>query len=196
MNEIVDRMPYLNSCIKESLRLLPVGLRIERKAVQNSFLGNIYVPKNCLVNIPVYSVHRDPDNFENPNDFKPERFLDGTKIKAGTYIPFADGPRNCIGQRFALLLMKMTVAKLVHKFSFMSCERTHVRLILLSHKKLLFTFIVIIAGFGIFGGLYFENIETALGSCYEKKITINDSKNIFLPLSYFDFMVWVIVFLD
>jgi hypothetical protein len=55
---------------------------------------------------------------------------------------------------------------------------------------------VIIAGFGIFGGLYFENIETALGSCYEKKITINDSKNIFLPLSYFDFMVWVIVFLD
>jgi cytochrome P450 len=67
-NEIVDRMPYLNSCLKESLRLMPAGLRIERKAVENSFLENIYVPKNCLVNIPIYFVHRDPDNFENPND--------------------------------------------------------------------------------------------------------------------------------
>ncbi len=128
LNEIVDRMPYLNGCLKESLRLMPVGLRIERKAIQNSFLGNIYVPKNCLVDIPIWFVHRDPDNFENPNDYKPERFLDGTKIKAGTYIPFAVGPRNCLGQRFAELLMKMTIAKLVQKFSIISCERTHVRL--------------------------------------------------------------------
>jgi cytochrome P450 len=49
-----------------------------------------------LVNIAVNFVDRDPDNFENPNDYKPERLLDGTKIKAGTYIPFADEPRNCI----------------------------------------------------------------------------------------------------
>ncbi len=82
-NEIVDRMPYLNSCLKESLRLRPVGLTIERKSVENSFLENLYVPKNCLVNISVYFVDRDPHNFENPNHYKPERFLDGTKIKAG-----------------------------------------------------------------------------------------------------------------
>ncbi len=62
---------------------MPVGLTIERKSVENSFLENLYVPKNCLVNIPVYFVDRDPHNFENPNHYKPERFLDGTKIKAG-----------------------------------------------------------------------------------------------------------------
>jgi cytochrome P450 len=41
-----------------------------------------------LVNIAVYFIDRDPHNFENPNHYKPERFLDGIKIKAGTYIPF------------------------------------------------------------------------------------------------------------
>jgi cytochrome P450 family 3 subfamily A len=124
--ENMDQMKYLDACIKESLRLIPTGVRIERRATNDCKLGNVFVPKNCLVTIPVFFVHRDPENFENPDDYIPERFLDPNKIKARTYIPFADGPRNCIGMRFAQTLMKITIAKLLQKFSFIECKQTKV----------------------------------------------------------------------
>jgi cytochrome P450 family 3 subfamily A len=124
--ENADQIKYLDACIKESLRLIPTGVRIERRATNDCKLGNVFVPKNCLVTIPVFSVHRDPENFENPDDYIPERFLDPNQIKARTYLPFADGPRNCIGMRFAQILMKITTAKLLQKFSFVQCKQTKV----------------------------------------------------------------------
>ncbi len=67
-------MKYLDACIKESLRLIPTGVRIERRATHDCKLGNVFVPKNRLVTIPLFSVHRDPQNFENPDDYIPNDF--------------------------------------------------------------------------------------------------------------------------
>ncbi len=124
----LSKLVYSDACIHESLRLSPSVARIERKSVCDCKLGNIFVPKGTYIVIPIQAVHRDPDNFENPDDFVPERFLpqNKNKIKPGTYLAFADGPRNCIGMRFALLEMKFGLAKLLKKYKFEKCEETEV----------------------------------------------------------------------
>jgi len=124
--ENINKLVYLEACIKESLRIEPSAVRIERKSVCNCKLGDIFVPKDTYISIPIKAVHRDPDNFENPDEFIPERFLPQNKhlIKSGTYLAFADGPRNCIGMRFALLEMKYCLAKLFKVYKFMKCNET------------------------------------------------------------------------
>jgi cytochrome P450 family 3 subfamily A len=124
----INSLVYLEACIKESLRLEPSVVRIERKSVCDYKLGNIFVPKNTYITIPLKAVHRDPENFENPDDFKPERFLPENKdlIKSGTYLAFADGPRNCIGMRFALIEIKYCFAKLLKKYKLTESNDTKV----------------------------------------------------------------------
>jgi len=126
--DTINKMPYLNACLEETLRLYPPGTRIERKAVHNFHLENIFIPKDSFVTISTYSIHRDPNNFENPNQFIPERFLseNSHKLKSGTYLPFADGPRNCVGMKFAQMEIKLCIFKLLSKFQFVECHKTKV----------------------------------------------------------------------
>jgi len=126
--DIINKMPYLDACLKETLRLYPPATRIERKVVRHFHLDHIFIPKNSLIIIPVYAIHRDPNNFENPDQFIPERFLteNSRKLKSGTYLPFADGPRNCVGMKFAQMELKLCIAKIFTKFRFVECEKTNV----------------------------------------------------------------------
>ena len=126
--EDLNKLVYLEACINETLRLQPSLARIERKAVMDCKLENIFIPKDTYITIPLKAVHRDPDNFENPDEFIPERFLPENKhnIKAGTFLGFADGPRNCIGMRFALIEIKYCLAKLFKKYKFVKCDETEV----------------------------------------------------------------------
>ena len=60
---------------------------------------------------------RDPKLFDDPDDFKPERFLiEATAQNAFTYVPFSAGPRNCIGQKFAMLELKSVISKVLRHF--------------------------------------------------------------------------------
>jgi len=126
----IKNMSYLDAFLKEILRLFPTGTRIERKAVQNTKLDNILIPKDSYIIIPIYTIHRDPDHFENPNEFIPERFLPENvdKIKPGTYLPFADGPRNCVGMRFAQMGIKLCIVKLLMKYEFVESDKTKVKI--------------------------------------------------------------------
>jgi cytochrome P450 len=65
-------------------------------------------------------MHRDPRFFDQPEKFMPERWLDGLmeRLPAGTYFPFGDGPRRCIGQGFALLETALVIAAIAQKYSF------------------------------------------------------------------------------
>jgi cytochrome P450 len=124
----IKSLVYLEACIKESLRLEPSLAFNEIESVCDCYLGHIFVPKNTIITIPVKTVHRDPDNYESPNDFIPERFLPENKhlIKSGTYLAFANGPRNCIGMRFALMEIKYLFAKLLQKYKLIETEETEV----------------------------------------------------------------------
>ena len=69
----------------------------------------------------LYQTLRDPDYFTNPNEFDPERFnaentKNSAKVDPFAFVPFSAGPRNCIGQKFAMLEMKSTISKMLRHF--------------------------------------------------------------------------------
>lgn len=82
--------------------------------------------KDELVHIPVIALHYDPDNFEEPHQFRPERFDDDHKheIRPFTYLPFGLGQRSCIGNRMALMEVKLLIYQLVRRFHLLPAERT------------------------------------------------------------------------
>ncbi|CAG2166870.1 unnamed protein product [Oppiella nova] len=125
--EAIDGMQYLDACIKETLRLYPPVPIIKRKATTDTKLGNICIPKNSEIWIPVSAVHRDPDYYSNAEVFKPERFLakSRSKVIEGSYVAFGgDGARGCIAQSVALLEIKLCLISLLKNYRFAKCGLT------------------------------------------------------------------------
>lgn len=125
--EQLTSIKYLDAFISEVLRLFPATARLERRARENhTFENGIEVEKGTVIQIPIYNVHHDCEYFPEPEKFDPERFLPENReqIKAGSYLPFVIGPKNCIGMRFALMEAKVALANLVFKFQFIPCEKT------------------------------------------------------------------------
>lgn len=89
-------------------------------------IGNVHFKKGVTVAFPIWAIHHDPEFFPEPDDFKPERFLsqEGTTIQPFAYIPFGEGPRKCIGLRFAMVQMKIALAKLLHKYNIVEAPET------------------------------------------------------------------------
>ncbi|XP_032680148.1 cytochrome P450 4C1-like [Odontomachus brunneus] len=115
----LQSLSYLERCLKESMRLYPSVHFIARDTGEDLKLrdSNI-IPAGTIVHLNIYSVHRDPNFWPNPNVFDPDRFLP-EKIQRRhpySYLPFSAGSRNCIGQRFAMLEMKAMIATLVRNF--------------------------------------------------------------------------------
>ncbi|GMS97752.1 hypothetical protein PENTCL1PPCAC_19927, partial [Pristionchus entomophagus] len=98
------RLPFLERCIKESLRLMPSVPFFSRVLSHDLEVDDVILPKNLAVTVAPWISHRDPDNWERPEEFYPDHFLP-EKVSARdpyAYIPFSAGPRNCIGQKFAI----------------------------------------------------------------------------------------------
>ncbi|XP_017758948.1 PREDICTED: cytochrome P450 4C1-like [Eufriesea mexicana] len=115
----LQNLSYLERCIKESLRLYPSVPSISRAPETDVKLSNYVVPANTIVHVHIIDAHRDPQFWTNPDVFDPDRFLpeNSQGRHPYAYIPFSAGPRNCIGQRFAMLELKTTLALLLHNFS-------------------------------------------------------------------------------
>ncbi|KAM6351639.1 cytochrome P450 3A12-like [Alca torda] len=128
----ITQMEYLDMVVNECLRLFPVGGRIERVCKKTVELNGVTIPKGMVVMIPLYTMHRDPAHWPEPEEFRPERFSKESKesIDPYTFLPFGAGPRNCIGMRFALLTLKVAVVVLLQNFSFRTCKDTPVPLVL------------------------------------------------------------------
>ncbi|CAL8110028.1 unnamed protein product [Orchesella dallaii] len=121
-------MTYLDMFLNETLRFFPPAPRTERICTKDYPVPgtNIMIEKGTLVAIPIYPIQRDPNYFENPEKFEPERFTVDQKSSRNPYafMPFGHGPRNCIGMRFALTEVKAVIAKLVLTFQFGTCQKT------------------------------------------------------------------------
>ncbi|XP_044067523.1 cytochrome P450 3A40-like [Siniperca chuatsi] len=126
--EALMQMEYLDMVVNESSRLYPIGNRLERVAKASVEVNGVTIPKGTVVMIPVYTLHRDPALWPEPEAFKPERFSKENKdnIDPYAFLPFGAGPRNCIGMRFALLMIKLAIVKILQNFSFVTCKETHV----------------------------------------------------------------------
>ncbi|NXX96024.1 CP3AT protein, partial [Centropus bengalensis] len=128
----IMQMEYLDMVVNESLRLFPPGGRIERVCKKTVEINGVTIPKGMTVIIPAYVLHRDPGYWPEPEEFRPERFSKENRetIDPYTFLPFGAGPRNCIGMRFALLVMKVAVVVLLQNFSFRTCKDTPIPLVL------------------------------------------------------------------
>ncbi|XP_034175885.2 cytochrome P450 4C1 [Osmia lignaria lignaria] len=114
----LQNLSYLERCIKESLRLYPSVPFISRAPEMDTKLSNYVVPAKTIVHLHIADVHRDPKYWPNPDVFDPDRFLPENMHGRHpySYVPFSAGPRNCIGQRFAMLELKATIGLLLHNF--------------------------------------------------------------------------------
>ncbi|KAK9540653.1 hypothetical protein VZT92_003093 [Zoarces viviparus] len=122
------QMEYLDSVINESLRLYPIAPRLERVAKATVEINGLVIPKDMIVMVPTGPLHRDASLWPEPEEFKPERFSKENKetIDPYTYMPFGAGPRNCIGMRFALVMMKLAMVEILQRFSFSVCKETEI----------------------------------------------------------------------
>ncbi|KAM9179256.1 cytochrome P450 3A9-like [Mergus octosetaceus] len=136
--EAVMQLEYLEMTMNETLRLFPLGGRLERVCKKDVEINGVTIPKGTVVIIPPYILHRDPEHWTNPEEFRPERFSKENKdtIDPYTYLPFGAGPRNCIGMRFALLSLKVAIVALLQHFTFQTCKETQIPLKLSSQGLL------------------------------------------------------------
>lgn len=116
--DVLHQMPYLDMVINETLRIHPPGFVLQRDCNEACTIKGVYIPKGLPILIPVYSIHHDPDIWPQPETFDPERFSEAEKAKRHPYAfnPFGYGPRHCVGMRFALLEIKLTLVKVLKKF--------------------------------------------------------------------------------
>ncbi|KAJ8713132.1 hypothetical protein PYW08_008436 [Mythimna loreyi] len=117
--ECVAETPYMQACIDEALRLIPVLGVITREVIEDyTFPSGLKLEKGVRVHLPVYHLHHNPEFFPEPEQYRPERFLPENKqdIKPYTYMPFGEGPRICIGMRFARMQMAAGLITILKKY--------------------------------------------------------------------------------
>jgi cytochrome P450 len=121
----------LEEVIKETLRLYPpihIGNRMVAEEV--SFGEGETIPAGERLFYSIYLTQRDPDMWEKPDDFCPERFQPGARTNAMSYIPFGGGSRACIGSAFGMMEARTTLAHLLHGFTFepMNADKIHLHM--------------------------------------------------------------------
>ncbi|XP_025263420.1 cytochrome P450 6a2-like [Camponotus floridanus] len=128
--EKIKKMNYLDKVFKETLRKYPTGTHLSRKSMSSYTFNNttFNIPKDQMIWIPMFAIHRDPDIYPKPDVFDPERFNDEA-VQARHpmhYLPFGDGPRNCIGARFAIYQTKIGLVRIVQNYKVEVCDKTQI----------------------------------------------------------------------
>uniref|UniRef100_A0ACD5XCC0 Uncharacterized protein n=1 Tax=Avena sativa TaxID=4498 RepID=A0ACD5XCC0_AVESA len=112
----VPRLAYLQCIVNETLRLYPAApLLLPHESSADCKVGGYNVPSNTMLIVNAYTIHRDPATWEDPLEFRPERFEDG-KADGMFMIPFGMGRRKCPGETLALRTIGMVLATLVQCF--------------------------------------------------------------------------------
>lgn len=118
----IKNLVYIQAIIKETLRLYPpTQLMPPRQNIEDCIVGGYHVPAGTTLFVNLWKVHRNPQDWPNPGDFLPERFLTTHKDvdlrgKHFQLIPFGSGRRGCPGISFGLHVVQFTLASLVHAF--------------------------------------------------------------------------------
>ncbi|KAL0715636.1 hypothetical protein Bca4012_064958 [Brassica carinata] len=118
-------LPYLQAVVKEGLRLHPPGPFLVRRFQESCKIKEFYVPGQTILLVNVYAIMRDPDLWEDPDEFKPERFLNSSrsseqeeeiKEQAFKYIPFRSGRRGCPAVNLGSIFVGMAVGMMMQCF--------------------------------------------------------------------------------
>lgn len=120
--DTIGDMDYLEQCINETLRKYPVVTSLQRAANRDYKVPgtNVVLPKGQAVQIPVHAIHYDEEIYPDSKRFDPDRFTPDEVAKRHQFahIPFGEGPRICIGLRFAMVEMKIGLARILMRYKF------------------------------------------------------------------------------
>ena len=116
----VDALPFTKAVMEETMRLFPPVPFMSRQAIAEDRIGRIKIPRNSLVMVAPYVLHRHRTLWDDPGAFVPDRFLGENRsaIPRFAYLPFGAGPRVCIGQSFSLQEAALVLAHLVRAVRF------------------------------------------------------------------------------
>ncbi|KAB8235967.1 cytochrome P450 [Aspergillus alliaceus] len=139
------QLPYLNQVINEALRLYPAVPSALPRSVpsKGTTLGGYWLPGGSTVGTQLYSLHRDPIAFPNPERFEPSRWASPTKEMKDAFMPFGAGSRNCIGLHLAKIELRLATgyffryfpnARLSSKFDFNDNDMEQMLFFLMSPK--------------------------------------------------------------
>lgn len=119
---MLNELKYLECCIDETLRKYPVIPVIVRIATKDYKIedSHLVIPQGTSVLIPALGFHRDPEIYDNPLEFRPERFLNSSngngKTKGSFHLSFGDGPRNCNAAKLGKVIIKICLMQIFSKF--------------------------------------------------------------------------------
>jgi cytochrome P450 len=118
--EQVPSLPYTQAVVNETLRLYPPAYVTGREAVRDTVIAGVRIPKRHIILISIYATHRDPRFFPEPDEFRPERWLDGLekRLPRGAFVPFGMGSRKCIGASFAMMEATLLLATIARRWRF------------------------------------------------------------------------------
>ncbi|KAG5309664.1 CP6J1 protein, partial [Acromyrmex insinuator] len=133
--EGLREMTYMDQVINETMRLIPAGLSMKKRCTEEFELKGsdgvvCRVPPGMEIFIPVQALHKDPQYWENPEEYDPERFNSDRKqnIDRFTFLPFGEGPRICVGMRMAQLQIKAGLAMIIRKYNLELSPKTQMPL--------------------------------------------------------------------
>ena len=135
--DVINGIEYLDAVFNETMRKYPIAIMLDRVCTKRFELPPtlpnskpFVVKPGMAVWIPAYAIQRDPVYFEEPEKFNPDRFLSGgnADIKSTTYLSFGIGPRQCIGNRFAVLQTKVMFFHLMARCNLKICSKTTIPL--------------------------------------------------------------------
>jgi cytochrome P450 len=111
----LKRLPYLEMCLKESLRRLPAVWIFAREAQKDLRVGDHLIPKGAILAISPLAIGRNAKYYDNPLEYRPERWTREfeRQLPRGAYVPFAAGPRVCLGKQFATMEMLIVLGTLI-----------------------------------------------------------------------------------
>ncbi|HUP89952.1 MAG TPA: cytochrome P450, partial [Longimicrobiales bacterium] len=114
----LSKLRYTEAVILETMRVFPPAYGIGREAVNDCKVGGYDVPAGTTLFMSAWVVHRDPRFYDQPDEFKPERWLDGLadRLPRHAYMPFGGGPRICIGNNFAMMEAILLLATIAQRY--------------------------------------------------------------------------------
>jgi enediyne biosynthesis protein E7 len=114
----MEALAYTQQVVNEALRLYPPGWLLSRRTIEPDVLSGFEIAAGTNVLLPLYLLHRHPRYWHDPDAFRPERFAPDHEAERPrfAYMPFAAGPRHCIGETFALYEMLMHLYKLARRY--------------------------------------------------------------------------------